>query len=430
MRSLVRVQFRPLVGKAILVRLLGIQTHPKSRFFAYIYLKWCAVLVGLAGMSPNISPNVFMYIEPRGKSLIIRWTIDCQKYHISLPKHNHPVGKAAAQMKLAAIEKDILSGHFDPTLLKYKPSKVGKNPTIITAAQLFDRYAAHRLEHWDLSNSSKVRFKGISSKLTQFLGDKPAEKVTPDIAANVIAAWSEQASTRTIRAYLFDLAAAWDWAKKDNQYILGDTNPWNKSLDRLKKAKLPPAKKPKPFTIDELKEIAQGFRSHPQFSYYTDAAIFVAHTACRFGEMAALRWVNVGADFDTVLFNASVSRGHHRDTTKTGESRIVPLTKTVVEMLRSQYQSTNPEPDNLVFPAPQGGYLNDNRFRGKIWKPVLESIGIAYRKPYNLRHSGASHAMANGADVAALAEQTGHSKRVLMSTYWHSIDRECLFVDF
>jgi integrase len=217
-----------------------------------------------------MSPNVFMYIEPRGKSLIIRWTIDCQKYHISLPKHNHPVGKAAAQMQLAAIEKDILSGHFDPTLLKYKPRKVGKNPTIITAAQLFDRYAAHRLEHWDLSNSSKVRFKGISSKLTQFIGDKPAEKITADIAANVIAAWCEQASTRTIRAYLFDLAAAWDWAKKDSQYILGDSNPWNKSLDRLKKAKLPPAKKPKPFTIDELKTIAQGFRSHPKFSYYSN----------------------------------------------------------------------------------------------------------------------------------------------------------------
>jgi integrase len=381
-------------------------------------------------MSPNISPNVFMHIEPRGKSLIIRWKVDGKAYHISLPKHNHPVGKAAAQMKLAAIEKDILSGHFDPTLSRYKPRKVGKNSTIITAAQLFDRYAAHRVEHWDLSNSSEVRFKGISSKLTQFLGDKPAEKVTADVAANVIAAWSEQASTRTIRAYLFDLAAAWDWAKKDSQYILGDINPWNKSLDRLRCAKLPPAKKPQPFTIDELRSIAQGFRSHPKFSYYTDAAIFVAHTACRFGEMAALRWVNVGAEFDTVLLAASVSRNHLRDTTKTGESRIVPLTKTVVEMLRSRYQSTNPKPDDLVFPAPKGGYLNDNRFRGQIWKPVLESCGIDYKVPYTLRHSGTSHAMANGADIAALAEMTGHSKRVLMSTYWHSIEHECLFVDF
>jgi integrase len=267
MRSPVRVGVRPLVGKAILARLLGNRTHPKSCFFAYIYLKWCAVLVGLAGMSPNISPNVFMYIEPRGKSLIIRWNYESKPYHICLAKHNTPVGKAAAQMKLAAIEKDILSGHFDSTLLKYKPCKVGKNPTVITAAELFDKYAAHRLEHRDLSNSSKVRFTGISSKLTRFLGDKPAERVTADIAANVIAVWSEQASTRTIRAYLFDLAAAWDWAKNDSQYILGDINPWDKSLDRLRCTKLPPAKKSKPFTISELRAIAKGFRNHTQFSH-------------------------------------------------------------------------------------------------------------------------------------------------------------------
>jgi integrase len=370
-----------------------------------------------------------MYIEPRGKSLIIRWNYEGKPYHICLAKHNTLVGMEVAKMKAATIAKDILSRHFDPTLLKYKPLKAGKNPTVITAAELFDKYAAHRMKDWDLSNSSKIRFKGISSKLAQLIGDRPAEKVTSDIVANAIAVWSEQASTRTIRAYLFDLAAAWDWAKENSKYILGDTNPWNKSLDRLKRTKLPPAKRTKPFTIDELWAIMQGFRSHSQFSYYTDAAIFITHIACRFGEMAALRWGNVGVEFDTVLFNASVSRGHHRDTTKTGEPRIVKLPKTVIEMLRSRHQAFTPSPDDLVFPAPKGGYLSDNRFRTKIWKPVLESCGIDYKKPYTLRHSGISHAVANGASIAALAEQTGHSTKVLVSTYLHSTDNECLFVD-
>lgn len=99
-------------------------------------------------------------------------------------------------------------------------------------------------------------------------------------------------------------------------------------------------------------------------------------------------------------------------------------------MLRSRHQSTNPSPDDLVFPAPKGGYMNDNRFRGKIWKPVLESCGIDYQKPYNLRHTGASHAAAGGASLAEISEQTGHSKKVLMKTYLHAIDRKCLFVDF
>jgi integrase len=383
--------------------------------------------VGLAGLLPHKSPHVFMHIEERGKSLIIRWRVDSKKYHKTLKNHNNPVGWLNAKSVMASIEKDILSGHFDPAPYTNQ-GKVKKQNIDLTASELFAKYAKHRVDNYKLSHSSTVRFKGISSKLTQFLGDKPAGKVTADIAADVVAAWSEQVSTRTIRAYLFDLAAAWDWAKKEDLYNLGDSNPWNKSLDRLRK-KLPTPKKLKPFTIEELRSIAQGFRNHSKYSYYADAAIFIVHTACRFGEMAALRWVNVGANFDNVIFAASVSRGHHRDTTKTGESRTVALTPTVQEMMRSRYQSTNPHPDDLVFPAPKGGYMNDNRFRGKIWIPVLKSCGIDYRKPYNLRHTGVSNAVANGADIAALAEQTGHSKQVLMSTYLHAIGQECLFVD-
>jgi len=386
-------------------------------------------MAGLAVMLPHISPHSFMHIEERGSSLILRWRFEGKKYHKTLKKHNHPIGWSNAKSVLASIERDILSGHFDPTPYTQK-GKVTKQNIDITASQLFDRYAAYRLENFELSNSSRVRFKGISSKLTQLLGDKfPASKVTSDVAANVIAAWSEQASSRTIRAYLFDLAAAWDWAQKEDLYPLGDANPWNKSLDRLRK-KLPAPKKPKPFSIEELRTIAQGFRNHPKHSYYADAAIFISQTACRFGEMAALRWGSVGSDFDIVTFAASVSRGHHRDTTKTGESRTVTLTQTVRDMLRTRHQSINPQHNDLVFPAPKGGYMNDNRFRGKIWAPVLESCGIDYQKPYNLRHTGTSHAAASGASLAEIAEQTGHSKKVLMSTYLHAIEQKCLFVDF
>lgn len=385
-------------------------------------------MVGLVILLPHTSPHIFMHIEERGKSLIIRWRVDSKKYHKTLKNHNNPVGWLSAKSVMASIERDILSGHFDPTPYTQQ-GKVKTQNINITASELFAKYAEHRMDGYELSHSSKIRFKGISSKLTQFLGETPASKITPDIAANVIAAWSEQASNRTIRAYLFDLAAAWDWAKKEDVYTLGDANPWHKSLNRLRK-KLPPSKKPKPFTIDELRTIAQGFRNHPNHSYYADAAIFISQTACRFGEMAALRWGNVGADYDVVNFAASVSRGHHRDTTKTGESRAVALTQTVRDMLRSRFESSNSTPDDLVFPAPKGGYMNDNRFRGKIWKPVLESCGIDYQKPYNLRHTGTSHAAAQGASLPEIAAQTGHSVKVLLSTYLHPIERKCLFVDF
>jgi integrase len=384
--------------------------------------------VGLAGLLPHVLPHVFMHIEERGKSLIIRWRFEGKKYHKTLKNHNNPIGWKNAQIVKTSIEKDILSGHFNPTPYTQK-GKITKQNIDITASELFDKYAANRLESRGLSHNSKVRFKSIASRLTQFLGDKPAGKVTPDIAANAIADWSEQASHRTLRSYLFSLAAAWNWAENEDLYTLGNSNPWNQSLDRLRK-KLPPSKKPKPFTIEELRTIARGFRNHPKHSYYADAAIFISQTACRFGEMAALRWGSVGADCDVVNFVVAVSRGHLRDTTKTDESRTVQLTKTVKEVLRSRHQLTNPNPDDLVFPAPKGGYMNDNRFRGKIWKPVLESCGIDYKKPYNLRHTGTSQAYANGASLTEIAAQTGHSVKTLMSTYLHPTNEKCVFVDF
>jgi integrase len=372
-----------------------------------------------------------MYIEPRGKFLIIRCKVDCKAYHISLKDHNNDICSPLAESLLNRIQSDIRSNNFDTTLAKYCTRKAKKAALkSITASELFDRYAGYRneLSH----NSKKGRFKSISSKLTQFLGKTSASKVTADVATNVIKAWSEQACDRTLRDYLYLLVTAWDWAKKEDLYGLGDSNPWNQPLNRLRKKKLPPRKKPKPFTIEELRTIAQEFKNHPKQSYsnYADAAIFISQTACRFGEMAALRWGNVRAEFDMVLFCASVSRGKYRDTTKTGEDRTVLLTKTVNEMLRSRYEATKPQPDDLVFPAPKGGYMNYNRFRGKIWKPVLESCGIDYQKPYNLRHTGTSQAYANGASLPEIAAQTGHSVKTLMSTYLHPTQKKCVFVDF
>jgi integrase len=381
---------------------------------------------------PHVSPHVFyMHIEKRGKSLIIRWRFEGKKYHKTLKNHNNEIGWSNAELLMKAIRNDIDKERFNPSIYTQK-GKVKKQNIKITASELFAKYAAQRLENRELVHSSRDRFKSISSRLTQFLGDKPAGDVTEDIAADVIVAWSESASKSTIRAYLFDLAAAWNWAQKEDIYTLGAVNPWDKSLDRLKNKKLPAPKKPKPFTISKLKAIIQGFRNHPKHSHYTESVIFISQTACRFGEMASLRWTNVGESFDIVTFEASVSRGHHRDRAKSDnfESRIVVLTQTVRELLRSRHQSTNPNPDDLVFPAPKGGYMNDNRFREKIWIPVLESCGIEYQKPYNLRHTGTSHAAANGASLAEISEQTGHSKKVLMKTYLHAIEQRCVFVDF
>jgi integrase len=371
-----------------------------------------------------------MHIEKRGNSLLIRFSHDGKPYSFSLPKHNNPVGVSNANLKIAQIEKDIAYGNFDPTLLRYKPRKMGKHPTAISGGELFEKYIEYQRQEGMVAHGSILRLEAIASKLGRFLGDKPAEKVTDSVAKDVIAQWSESAGNHTIKTYLYFLKACWDWAK--GKYHVADTNPWSDSLDRARsRSNVSQPKHPKPFTIAELQAIIAAFKAHPQYSHYTDFVIFLSHTACRFGEVAGLRWDNLGADFSTAWIGESISRGHqNKKGTKTGKTRTVQLSPTVRSMLLDRHERLNPRPEDLVFPSPKGLAIDDHRFRARAWKTILESCSIEYRSPYKIRHSAISHALSNGANFIALAEQTGHDKRVMLSTYAHAIEQKCLFVDF
>ena len=372
-----------------------------------------------------------MYIEERGKSLLLRWKHEGKPYSFSMRGYNNPVGRSQAESKLAEIKTDILAGYFDPTLLKYRLRKTGKNPTAISAVEVFQKYAEDRNRDRELSHSSRVRLKGIAYKLGQVLGDKPAAKVTESVAKDVIARWPQsvlnrKVSDRTIKGYLFDLRAAWDWAK--DKYHLADSNPWSGLIARIK---VQHPEHDDPLTIAEFQAIIAAFNAQPAYSFYAEFAIFISHSACRFGEVAALRWKNLGMGFSTAWIGESISRGHvNKKGTKTGKSRTIQLSATVSSMLAARSERVMPQPEDLVFPDRKGRAMNDHQFRAKVWTPILLTCNINYTRPYNIRHSAISHAAKNGADLTALAEQTGHSKRVLMDTYLHAIDRECLFVDF
>jgi integrase len=372
-----------------------------------------------------------MHFEKRGKSLLIRFSHDGKPYSFSLPKHNNPVGISAAKGKIAQIEKDILSGHFDTTLLKYKPRKLGKNPTAISAVELFEKYIPHHQQERGLSRGSVLRLEAIASKLKQLLGDKPAEKVTESVAKDAIARWSESASSHTIKTYLYFLKSCWDWAQ--GRYHTAETNPWDECLTRarLRGNSEYPRQQKKPFTTVELRSILAAFSVHPHYSHYTQFVTFLASTACRFGEVAGLRWKHIDPGFSTAWIGESISRGHqNKKGTKTGKSRIIQLPPSVRVMLAERFERVSPQPDDLIFPSPKGLAIDDHRFRARAWKTILASCQIEYRTPYNLRHSAISHALHQGVSPIALAEQTGHDKRVMLSTYAHAIDRECLFIDF
>jgi integrase len=296
---------------------------------------------------------------------------------------DNPTGRAVAKRKAAEIEIDISAGYFDSTLLKYKPQTIGKNATLISTFELFNKFSQHKLKNEGVSpRSIETRYKPLGRYLERSLNIE-AQEVTPTKARNFAAVLTESLAPGTAKAHLWLLQSCWDWAK--GRYHLAENNPWNGLAAAIKNQ---PNQKVKPFTTAEIKAIIQGFRSNRFYHHYTDLVMFLFGSGCRFGEAAGLRWKHVATDFETLWIGESYSRGY-RKSTKTGKSRTIVLSSSISKMLRdrnaalqrNRFNLIQPKPDELVFPSPKGIEICDRNFRNRAWKTILAECHIEYRKP-------------------------------------------------
>ena len=148
---------------------------------------------------------------------------------------------------------------------------------------------------------------------------------------------------------------------------------------------MPPKKRARPFTQAEVKAILQGFRTHSYYSYYADYVEFLLTCGCRPGEATGLKWKHLSDDCIQAWIGETWSRGQGKPT-KTNRSRVLKFHARIQEMLKRRKPEPC-DPEALVFPAKEGGHIDDHNFRNRAWKTVLAEQGIEYRKPYNTRHT-------------------------------------------
>jgi integrase len=376
--------------------------------------------------TPLITPLNLMkiQIENHNGRLRLRWDDGDKRQTLAIGVNDSPLGRSLAQKKKQEIEHDWLIGQYDRTLLKYRPRTIGKTASEILAPELFRLFGEHQAKYKCVSRSSiESRYKPIVRMLEKHL-NKPAHTIGKYQVDNFVAICQETISGRTGKERCWLIQSAWEWAR--DKYHLSPDNPWLGAAGRFE---ILCRQQVKPFTIAELQAIRAEIANHPHYCHYSDFVSFLTNTGVRFGEAAGLRWKHLGAEYTTAWIGESISRGHHNLKTKTGKDRTIQISPALQAALVLRYQRLQPKPDDLVFPAPKGGAIDDNRFRARCWKTILATCNIEYRKPYAIRHSAISHALANGANPIALAEQTGHDKRVLLDTYAHAIAKENLFIE-
>lgn len=183
------------------------------------------------------------------------------------------------------------------------------------------------------------------------------------------------------------------------------------------------------YTTDDVQRIFKALKQEPL--KWQALMRLLIDTGIRRGECCGLRWQDVDFKANTITISGNLcytpQRGIYLDTPKSGKIRTIDVDPEIIHLLSklrreqatqaiSKYvftQQNSPEPMHPQSPA-------------RYMQKFSQRYGVPGLHPHKLRHTFASIAITNGADVASVSEKLGHSdKAVTLRIYTHA-DQESM----
>jgi integrase len=154
-------------------------------------------------------------------------------------------------------------------------------------------------------------------------------------------------------------------------------------------------------------------------------------TAARPSEYLALQWQDINWERGTVSIARTLERvsGGWRfaETKRARSRRVIKLQGWVLGVLNRLHTKTNSEPDcrswgggtGLIFKTPTGRPIDSDKL-ARQHKSILQGAGLPMIRLYDLRHSGATLALAAGVPPKVVSEQLGHASAAFtLDVYSH-----------
>jgi integrase len=170
----------------------------------------------------------------------------------------------------------------------------------------------------------------------------------------------------------------------------------------------------RPFTADEL--------AARKLQDLYDAAIIVCSALCglRRSEILGLRWRAILWDQRAILVRRSFTQVGGDRLPKGQRVHSVPAAQQVLDFLRRvQHTQHDPEPDDRVFPGPEGGAMDGSALYRR-YREVQKAAGVRPLRFHDLRHTFGTQAVATpGVHINDVKEWMGHRHLSTTMRYVH-----------
>lgn len=369
-------------------------------------------------------------IDIKGKSYRLRCTYPQGARHEIMIAKVSDEGWVTAVKAAQMITRDIDLGDFDDTYARYSPKHARK-------LELAQKKANKEYSLKDLWENYKEAKKAIVAKTSQNNGWKALDRLLSKLPPEALDLKTpEKLLEEALQIYaagtfdrlLVDLYGAVNLAVEQGKINKNPYQGVKKDMNALTKANK--SKKSECFEDGEVEIIIEAFKKdtfkNPKSaysdSYYAPYVEFLALTGCRPEEACALTWddIKFKKDRTYIRLNKVWSKGVLLPHTKTKEIRLFPCNAQMTAFLARCPKTGNP--NNLVFPSTEGGYIDHHNFRNRYWARIVKGLVAQgkiyqYLKPYCLRHTFITRLIREGVDPATVAAIAGTSTEMIVKNY-------------
>lgn len=183
------------------------------------------------------------------------------------------------------------------------------------------------------------------------------------------------------------------------------------------------------YTAKELQYILSCLNDEPL--KWRTMVCLLADTGMRRGECCGLQWKDIDFRQNTITISGNLcytrTAGVYMDTPKNGKERTVDVDPQVIGLLRQLRQDqARHAMSKWVFTQDGSPEVMHPQSPTRYLSKFAKRYGISDLHPHKLRHSFASVAITNGADIASVSEKLGHTdKAVTLRMYTHA-DQESI----